>query len=194
MIAATKKDRSLVVSILAASFHDNQSVNFIVKQDTKRLKRIERLMEYSFECCLQFGNVFLSDDRKGCALVLLPETRHPSLKSWRLDAWLAISCIGLANLRRTMAREAAIKRLHPAGSRYYYLWFLAVEPSFQNQGRGTILLNQLMDRARSLSRPVYLETSTLKNIPWYGKFGFSVYHRLDLNYPLYFMRTDCRDS
>jgi len=188
MISATKKDRSLVVSILAASFHDNQSVNFIVKQDTKRLKRIERLMEYSFESCLQFGNVFLSDDRKGCALVILPETRQASLKSWRLDAWLAISCIGLANLRRTMARESAIKRLHPVEARYYYLWFLGVEPSCQNQGTGTKLLRQLIDRACSLSRSIYLETSTLKNIPWYEQFGFSIYHRLDLSYQLYFMR------
>lgn len=38
MIRATYKDRNRVVNILAESFDDNQSVNYIIKQDKKRNK------------------------------------------------------------------------------------------------------------------------------------------------------------
>lgn len=61
---ADYKDKSLISDILTNSFDSNQSVNYIVKQDGKRFKRIRALMDYSFEVCYLFGDVFLSDDRK----------------------------------------------------------------------------------------------------------------------------------
>jgi len=48
MINANPNDRALVVNLLAQSFDDNQSVNYIVKQDDKRIQRIRVLMDYSF--------------------------------------------------------------------------------------------------------------------------------------------------
>ena len=36
MIKANLNDRALVANLLAQSFDDNQSVNYIVKQDSKR--------------------------------------------------------------------------------------------------------------------------------------------------------------
>ena len=70
MIKAKNTDRATVVDILTASFNDNQSVNYIIKQDNKRLERIKGLMEYSFDVCILFGDIFLSDDKKGCALLI----------------------------------------------------------------------------------------------------------------------------
>ena len=51
MIKATNKDRDRVIDILAESFNDNQSVNYIVKQDKKRNQRIGNLIAYSFDVC-----------------------------------------------------------------------------------------------------------------------------------------------
>ena len=43
MIKATYQDKDRVVDILAESFDDNQSVNYIVKQDKKRIcKKLNR--------------------------------------------------------------------------------------------------------------------------------------------------------
>jgi hypothetical protein len=36
--------------------------------------------------------------------------------------------------------------------------------------------------------PIYLETSTPKNIPFYEKFGFEIFKSLELNYTLYQLR------
>ena len=94
MKKAEYKDKDLIVEILSKSFETNQSVNYIVKQDSKRLSRIKSLMGYSFEVCYSFGDVFLSDDNKACALVLYPDKKRTTIKSVLLDAKLILSCVG----------------------------------------------------------------------------------------------------
>ena len=186
MKKADYKDKNLIVDILTRSFDTNQSVNYIVKQDKERIKRVGALMDYSFEVCYLFGDVFLSDDKKACALVLYPDKKKTSLKSVLLDVKLITSCVGLKNIKRTLARESMIKKAQPK-ELMYYLWFIGVDPSHQNTGIGTTLLNDLIEDSKVQKRQIYLETSTLKNIPWYQRLGFHIYHELDLSYKLFFL-------
>jgi GNAT superfamily N-acetyltransferase len=125
-------------------------------------------MEYSFEICYLFGEVFLSDDGKGCALIVLPEKKKNNLRSILLDLKLIFTCLGLANVQKAMVRESGIKKLHPEAP-MYYLWFIGVAQEGQRNGIGSRLLKHVIVEAKSKNRPVYLETSTLKNIPWYEK-------------------------
>jgi len=190
MVKAELTDKNLVVDILTYSFADNKSVNYVIKQDKFRTKRLEKLMEYSFDYCRLFGEVYLSDDKKACALLVLPDKKKTTLKSIVLDIRLAWSCVGVSNLKKVMEREARIKALHPNAA-MYYLWFIGVQPDDQNKGVGSFLLKQLIQRSGELQRPMYLETSTLKNIPWYEKFGFSIYHELDFGYKLFCLKREC---
>lgn len=189
MTRATREDKKLIVSILSSSFQDNKSTNYIVKQDDRRNARLQKLIEYSYEVCSLFGEVFLSNDRKACALILLPEKKRTTLRSIILDARLAFSVIGLSNIKKAMSRESKISKLHPT-SLFYYLWFIGVDPADQGKGIGTDLLNEVIGEAAKQNRPIYLETSTLKNIPWYKKFGFVIYHTLDFGYELYCMKRE----
>ena len=190
MIKAKYTDKSLIVNILANSFENNKSVNYIIKQDKKRAGRIKNLMKYSFDMCYFFGDVFLSDDRKGCALILLPDKKKTNLKTIQSDIKLIVSCMGLSNLFKAMDREGKIKKLHPKGELMYYLWFIGVDPCEQNKGIGSTLIREVIKEGLSKERPIYLETSTIKNIPWYQKFGFTIYNELDLGYRLFFMKKE----
>ena len=187
MIKAEYTDKDLVVDILTKSFEANQSVNYIVKQDEDRIRRIKYLMDYSFEVCYMFGDVFLSPDKKACALVLYPDRKKTTFKSLFLDAKLILFCVGLRNIKKTLARETMIKKIQPE-ELIYYLWFIGVDPAHQNTGIGTQLLNDLIEDSSLKKKPVYLETSTLGNLPWYKKFGFHIYQELDLSYKLFFLR------
>ena len=189
MRRADYSDKNLIVNILAKSFDNNKSVNYIVKQDKKRAVRMRELMEYSFDVCYLFGDIFLTDDRKGCALIVMPDKKKTTFKSIMLDAKLALSVIGLSNIKKAMNRESRINKLHPEEP-FYYLWFIGVDPAEQNNGIGTKLLKHLINEAKSKQKPVYLETSTLKNIPWYEKFGFTVYDKLDFGYELFCMKNE----
>lgn len=189
VMEATYSDKALVVDILAQSFDDNQSVNYIVQQDQNRPKRIKALMDYSFEVCYAFGKVFLSDDRKACALVLFPDQKRTSLKSILLDVKLILSSVGISNIQKALSREAKIKNLQPK-ELMYYLWFIGVDPKYQNTGAGTKLLNEIIEDSSRKKRQIFLETSTLKNLPWYKKFGFDIYNELDLGYKLFFLKRE----
>lgn len=184
MLRADYRDKNRVVQILAASFDDNKSVNFIVKQDGCRAVRLRKLMEYSFELCHRYGAVWLSEDRNACALVLFPHLKKSFYHSLRLDLSLAVSVIGLSNLGKVIRRESAIKKLHPREP-FYYLWFIGVSPEFQNKGLGTEMLKQVLREAEKETLPVYLETSVPRNVAWYEKFGFSIYTKLDFGYELF---------
>ncbi len=189
MIRGEYSDKNRVVDILTRSFDNNKSVNYIIKQDKKRVQRIKNLMDYSFEVCHMFGDVFLSDDKKACALIVLPDKKKTNLKSILLDLKLIVSCIGMSNIKKAMDRESRIKKLHPEEA-MYYLWFIGVDPNAQNKGIGSALLNKVINEGAKKNRSTYLETSTLRNIPWYEKFGFKIYNELDLGYRLYFLRRE----
>lgn len=179
--------KSLVVDILVKSFDDNKSVNYVVKQDRNREARIRGLMDYSFDVCNAFGDVWISDGAQACALVLHPDKKRSTFSSILWDARLAINVIGLNRISRILSRESKIKSFHPK-ERFSYLWFIGVSPEFQNAGKGSQLLNEIIRDSNAEGRPIYLETSVDRNIPWYEKHGFEIFQSLDLSYKLYMLR------
>jgi GNAT superfamily N-acetyltransferase len=189
MIRVTYGDKNQVVNILTASFRDNESVNYIVRGDGRRWKRIRALMDYAFEVGYRFGEIWLSDDGKACALLLFPHLKRTTWFAVWLDLRLFFEVIGLGGLRKAVRREARIKRLQFEGD-MVYLWFLGVSPDSQRQGTGSLLLEQLLGYADQMGLPVCLETSTLENMPWYGRFGFRMYTQLDLGYVLFFLKRE----
>lgn len=186
MILASYANKQLIVDLLTRSFEDNKSVNYIIKQDLKKIARIRSLMAYSFEVCYRWGKVYLSNDYCACALLLLPGKKKGGLKSILLDITLMFSSISPGNIPKVLRRAAKIEKLQIKDPSYY-IWFIAVEPDRQSQGVGSTLLLELIDQAQEMKLPVTLETSTLANLPWYKKFGFSIYNQLDIGYVLYFL-------
>ncbi len=146
-------------------------------------------MDYSFEVCYRFGDVLLTDEKSGCALIVLPDKKKTTLQSILLDIKLIFSCMGLSNVKKAMDRESKIKSLHPKEP-MYYLWFIGVDPSKQNKGVGSSLIKDVIKQAELKNRSVYLETSTLRNIPWYEKYGFKIFNELDFGYKLFFMKKE----
>ncbi|SDW51203.1 Acetyltransferase (GNAT) family protein [Hydrobacter penzbergensis] len=186
---AKRNDKALVVEILAKSFESNQSVNYILRQGKKREQRIRALMDYSFEVCYLFGEVFLSNDNKACALVVYSDKKKTTLKSVLLDLKLIFQCVGFSNVSKTLKREKLINSAHPKIP-FCYLWFIGVASDEQGKGIGSKLLQSILDYSDQQNRPVYLETSTLRNLPWYNKFGFECYHEEELSYHLYFFKKE----
>ncbi|WP_409013400.1 GNAT family N-acetyltransferase [Dyadobacter sp. CY351] len=70
------------------------------------------------------------------------------------------------------------------------MWFIGVKPDSQNSGVGKKLMEEIVAESERLKRPIYLETSTVKNIPWYKKFGLNVYNQLDFGYTLFLIKND----
>lgn len=186
MIKAAHHNKQLILDILTSSFDSNQSVNYIIKKDNKRNKRIRALMDYSFEICQKFGEVFISEDRYACALIIYPDRKKTTLHSLLLDLKLILKCVGFRNIKKTIRRESLIKKVQPKEV-MTYLWFIGVVPKRQGNGIGSRMLDEIIENSWKETRPIYLETSTLTNLPWYNKFGFKIYHEENIGYKLYFL-------
>ena len=187
MIKAVYSDRQHVVFLLVQAFKDNQSVNYIIRQDNYKTMRLYALMEYSFDMCFYFGEVYLSDSKEACALLLPPKSKRTNLRSVWLDIKLIARAIGIGRISIALKRESAIKELQYKGD-IQYLWFIGVDPAHQHKGVGSVLLKEILTKCDLEARPVCLETSTLKNLPWYENFGFEIYGKLDLGYELFFLK------
>ena len=187
MKTATINEKQIVVNLLTWSFSDNQSVNYIIREDENKNTRIRALMDYSYEVCKEFGEVWLSDDAKACALVLYPQRKRTTIKSIWLDLKLIFQAIGLENIQKAFGRESKIKKQQPKIN-MMYLWFIGVDPEHQHLGIGSSLLKEVLEKAGNENLPTYLETSTLINLPWYEKYGFEIYNRLELGYTLFFLK------
>ncbi len=185
MIKASRKDRQTAVAILTETFESNRSVNYIIKQDEKKLKRLKSLMEYVVDYCFLYGEVLLTDDRRGCAVAVLPHLRKPKMKTFFLELKLAMA-LGLKNANKAIVREGQVRFMHPS-SPFYHLWFIGVKKEDQKKGIGAMLLQEIIKEADARDLPIYLETSNLKNLAWYEKFGFTVFHDLNLEFHLYFL-------
>lgn len=181
-----RTDKKRVVDILSAAFEDNRSVHYIIPQDQFRKKRIRALMAYSFEVCFLSGVVYLSDDEKACACISFPDRRKTRFKSVLADIKLVLSGTGFGNIFRALQREKGISGHYP-DTPIYYLWFIGVSPENQNQGIGGKLLSEIVEDADKMGRPVYLETSTPENLPFYQKAGFTIYHQMDFGYTLHLL-------
>lgn len=187
MVKATPSDKAFIVDILVDSFYDNASVNYIIKQDKKKSSRIKGLMNYSFDLCYHFGEIYYSEDLKGCALLLFPERKTKNFTSFMLDLKFILSSLDLKHLKRAMSRESKVKARRESGQ-HCYLWFIGVDPKEQGKGTGTKLLKEVIGVAQNMKRPILLETSNIDNVRWYKKAGFTIYDKLDLSYLLYFMK------
>lgn len=188
MYKAEYSEESTVVGILTRAYADNKGPNLIIKQDAKREYRLAKLVEYIFELCFAFGEVFLSQDKKSCALILYPEKRK-GLKSIIIDFKIIVQCIGLRKLKSVLLAEIARKKIRPK-TPISYLWQIAVVPEYQQKGLGSILMEKVTQYSFSQQRPLYFEAVIPQNVEWYKKLGFTVYQEADLNCKVFFIKKD----
>jgi ribosomal protein S18 acetylase RimI-like enzyme len=62
-------------------------------------------------------------------------------------------------------------RFHPKGP-HWYLPLIGVDPTAQNQGHGSALLEHALGRSDADGLPAYLESSNPRNITLYQRHGF----------------------
>jgi len=187
MIKVNSDDRKVVIELLSKSFKDNKSILYLTSPNNGSINKLHSLMGYCNDVCSLFGKVYLSDDQKACALILYPHWKRTTLRSIWNDLKLIYSVIGFGRIIKVMRREMLIKKKH-SKENMIYLWFIGVDPLYQGLGIGNKLLLEVLEDSDRKGLPVYLETSTLKNLAWYKSFGFEIYDKLEMEYTLFFLK------
>lgn len=175
-----KTDKQIVLDILFETFSKNKASFEVVKQDRYKDKRFKRLLKYSYFFSERFGKIYLSDDKKACALIIDSEQKTTTI---RLVFWyikLLFKVIGFSNVKKVLHRLKVLNQNRPKES-HIYVWYIGVKESEQRKGLGLQLMKQvLLDHK---GRTICLETTKKSNYPFYEKLGFSKTKKIeDLEY------------
>ncbi|WP_299108694.1 GNAT family N-acetyltransferase [uncultured Tenacibaculum sp.] len=193
MIKASIKEKELVVDILYNAFVDinfPNSINFVVKQDIHRNKRLRFLMEYLFLKTINSGEIYISNNKKACILLHYPHKEKVTFKSILRDFKLAYKTIGLIRVYKVLKREHQLKKHHLKQDHIHPL-IMGVQKDYQGKGAGVRLIYEVFNKHSTNKLPCILETTTKSNLKLYKKFGFYIFSEtIDLGYPLYFLRKD----
>lgn len=191
MKTATIKDKVLVTEILVSAFmplKENNSINFVIKQDDKRAERIRLLMEYLFEKAIRSGKIYLSDNQKACILLHFPQENKINLKWIIQNLRLAFKCIGITRVFKVLKRQRMMKQYHPKEKHIIPL-IMGVREEFQGSGIGGRLILEVKNKFKHNELPVILNAASEHNALLYKKFGFKLIKKDDsLGFPIYMLR------
>lgn len=172
MPIATESDQPRIISIIEESFEANPSVNIVIGEGGKRKRKIQRLAAYSFIKAKNRGGAYISSDGNGTALCFRTDKKVFSWKELIAEARFAIS-LAPSRIRITLKREAYIKKHRHKGAALYF-WFLGVIDS--KDGAVFELKDVIFKEAEATGLPILLETSVLRNVHAYQRYGFEIYH------------------
>lgn len=171
---AGKDDLETILDILGDAFVDDPVVNWV----TPKTKYARYAFELTVPSCIGHGLTFVAEDGSGAASWLPPGValESPVTPSVVLKGLVEY---GPGSLLRALATLVQSQRRHPKED-YYYLFTIGALRSARGRGVGSALMREGLARCDADHMPAYLESSNLKNLPFYRKHGFEVVDELRL--------------
>jgi ribosomal protein S18 acetylase RimI-like enzyme len=162
------------VRILSRAFDDDPAINYLLRQDSHRVRAIELAFGAFFRhMTMPFGESWMDEGARGAAL-----WAPPGQWDVRLGASLAMApalfrAVGLSRAPKVVRAASTVHKLHPRAP-HYYLFAIGVDPAEQGKGVGSALLREVLTRCDRERAHAYLEASKPANARLYGRHGFRV--------------------
>lgn len=167
-----------VPATMARAFDDSPVTQWIMPIDRLRPIALRAFFGAAAHDAHRHGKVWvaINDDKVIGASVWLPPRKYPLTPKRERAALLPImrlAPIAPFALSRALKYQNGVARRH-LRDEHWYLANLGVEPSHQGRGIGGLLLQPGITSAKEVGMPCYLETEKIRNLPFYGRYGFEV--------------------
>ncbi|MDQ1293558.1 MAG: hypothetical protein QG608_1439 [Actinomycetota bacterium] len=163
---ATGADWEPVCRVIALAFEEIEVSRWLCPEEGQRVGMLARFVGLLTAHALDHGTVEYLPGHWGAA-VWLPEP-CPPIPDY--PARLR-DCAG-PYLDRFQALDAAMEATHPVARPHSYLAFLAVCPSVQGQGLGSLLLRRRLAFLDATGTPSYLEAADERSRRLYARNGY----------------------
>jgi len=165
-------------AVLGRALKDDPVSVHVTPDEVKRHLTMECVFRMTCYLGVKYGEVYAtSADLEGVA-VWIPYEYYKD-KFWRnLKAafkgrmW-KMGLDASRNIKPIREYSTAAHRKY-APTNHWYLQSLGVEPIHQGKGYGSLLLEHFIEKIATDSLPIFLETSTQRNVNFYERFGFQV--------------------
>lgn len=171
---ATVSDRAQLVEALASAFSEDPLFGWIAGPKAP----LEARMRIFFDAFLKQNLrkpdhlVFVSEDGTGAAI-------WQPIDKWKVPpgdlvrSMPAIARAFRARVPTMIGALNAIERAHPTAP-HYYLEVLGTRKDRQSKGVGSAVMGEMLERCDAEGVPAYLESSNVRNVPFYARHGFEV--------------------
>lgn len=171
---AKPEDAGALARLFTAAFLTDPVMDWMARSGPKRTSGLEAFFfRLLYRRAIPAGEVWMSDDGAACAIWL-----PPGLSAWPAGVIaqlrlmpLFVQLCGFGRLARGAALSGAMEKAHPR-ERHFYLFFMAVHPSFQGKGLGSAILEATLKHIDQAGMPAYLENSNPKNARLYERADF----------------------
>lgn len=198
-----KKDIRKAGAVLANAFQNDPFWKKMLK--IGNLKQRQVFYETPVRYCLKFGEVYSSSENlEGIGAWVLNKyadmTIGRALRSgsacsfFRMGRKMAAFTLKMKNIFEPLEAD---RKENMKDRNYLYFMIIGTANENQGKGHGKKIIEALIEKSESMKLPVYLETTTPKNIKMYENFGFKVIHKVDLpiiELPQWSMIRECQSK
>lgn len=171
--------RDRAVATLAAAFHNDPAMCFMLPDPDSRARRLTKLIGWMTDQHLRLGLVLGTADVTAVTLWREPGMVHYHEPLWHPGALRFIPIFG-RHLPRALRTDDGISSHVPKGEDWFYLKMAGVHPDHQGKGLGGAVIRAGLARAAQRGVPSVLETATESNVGLYQRLGYSVLSEWDV--------------
>lgn len=179
IIKLGRQHRDRAVATLAAAFHDDPAMVFMLPEAASRERRLARLIGWMVDQHLAIGLVLGTPRGEAVTLWRPPGTVHFHEPLWHPGALRFIPIFG-RHLPRALRTDDGITNHLPTGEGWMYLKMAGVHPDQQGKGLGGRMIRAGLAQAARLGVPSVLETATPSNVGLYQRLGYAVASEWDV--------------
>ena len=123
----------------------------------------------------RYNETYIAGDGDGVAMWLPPgaKARMPSLRYGIPWIFNMVQKKGISGVKKCFDIMGRFEKEKPKNE-HYYLHAIGVSPDSQGKGVGSRLLRAVLETCDRDNIVAYLETSNIKNLPFYERHGFQV--------------------
>ncbi len=164
--------------VLTRAFFYDDLVEYMFPDEEFRRSFLPWLYARWVAVLANYKSVFVDDEVRG-VIVCIPPELELNVPLWgqiREGLLLTIPKLGMRRIWRPLRVLLDNRRRTKAEAvpRSWVIDILGVSPEYQRKGIGSLLVGEVLNRARSGRVPAYVITHKLENIQFYQKNGFKL--------------------
>jgi len=163
-------ERDALANTFALAFAEDPLFQWMCPDPIPRAEVLHRFFAPSVELSRLRGHAYATDDLRAGALWSPPEVE---LYDGPQVAGLAAFFTDVVGPRAELVSDGlgGLRDAHPAEP-HFYLSVLGTHPDDQGRGRGGTVLAPVLERCDATGTLAYLESSNIRNVPFYERHGF----------------------
>ncbi len=170
---AVRADLNPLAATLTDAFADDSMMAWIYPEPGMRLAQVPAFMRAALDIGFPHGHVYTAGANTAAAIWAPPDVDL-------FDDQAITTLFGLLSEQLGPRAEevgkglASIAEHHPHHIPHFYLFVMGTAQAVQGTGIGSRMLHEILDRCDRQGLGAYLESSDVRNIPFYARHGFNV--------------------